>query len=52
MFISYEDAKTKEEAEDRILESFGWSPAVTVEAEGGWQCFQFVTEWEIWENQK
>ena len=51
MFIRYENAETKEQAENECFESIGWIPAVTVECEGGWQCFQFVPDYDTWRNQ-
>lgn len=50
-FIRYEDAETKEQAEDWVFDSDGWIPSVIEEVEGGWACFQYVDEYETWKKQ-
>ena len=45
-FISSEIAETKEEAGKLIP----WAAHI-VKCDGGWMCFEFVTDYETWEAQ-
>lgn len=46
-------ALTEDSVRDDCMEDrYGFDPAVIVPVEGGWHCFEYVTDYETWENQK
>jgi hypothetical protein len=43
---------TEDQVRNKCMDNrYGFDPAEIVEVEGGWHCFEYVTDFETWEKQ-